>query len=236
VHRDEEHESEDLNQHDGANADEQVDLPASFFESAEETNTGHELATESPGATDPNGHGSGGTTKGIENPKTLRDRLLAWVRSFRERLEGRKQNRVGTLTPKSRISQDRTKVTIAIAGASILAMVIFLVTFTRPASLHKPSDQRAHPNLGRPENSGASDGRSVVPLRSAAGVKPEDRDGRISDQDILNTTKLKPRSHTAPPVSNQNNKDYAVNRIPFPPEGTPEPAVPQIGKYRHESA
>jgi hypothetical protein len=57
--------------------------------------------------------------------------------------------------------QDRSKVTLAIAGASILAMVLFLVTFTRPSVPHKPKDQRAHPNLERPE-SNQTDDRSVV--------------------------------------------------------------------------
>lgn len=213
-----------------------VDLPASFFETAEETSPSYQPSADHPAAR--NSDEMAPSEEPVsESPKTPRDRLFAFLKRFRERLEGRKQNPVATLTSKSRITQDRTKVTMAIAGASILAIVIFLATFTRPATVHKPSDQRTHPNLGRPENSNTNDGRSVVPLRSAAGVKPEDRDGRISDQDILNTTKLKTRSHTTPPVSNRDSKDYAVNRIPFPAEATPEPArpvptAPQAEKYQ----
>ena len=202
----------------------EIGLPASFLETAEETSPSRQPATDLPAA---KSDALAPSEKPVSNaPNTPRERLFAFLKRFRERLERREQNPAGTLTSKSRITQDRAKVTMAIAGAAILAIVIFLVTFTRPATLHKPKDQRAHPNLGRPENSDTNDGRSVVPLRSAAGVKPEDRDGRISDQDILNTSKLKPRSHTTPPATNQNDKDYAVNQIPFPAEGATEPAHP----------
>jgi hypothetical protein len=199
-----------------------VALPPSFLETAEETSPSYQLGADHPAATQSDDMSPSAAP--VSGPKTPRDRLFVFFKNLRERFAGRKQNPAGTLTSKSRITQDRTKVTIAIVGASILAIVVFLATFTRPATVHKPKDQEAHPSLGRPENSNANDGRSVVPLRSVAGVKPEDRDGRISDQDILNTTKLKPRSHTVPPVSSQNDKDYAVNRIPFPAEGTPESA------------
>ena len=212
----------------------EVDLPPSFFASADDVDrpAGGETSTAPNGGTAPVPE-----EPLIEGPETPRDRLLAFVKNFRERVQGKPQNPGGTLTSKSRIAQDRTKVTLAIAGACLVAIVIFLVTFTRPATPHRTQDQRAHPNLGRPENSENKEGRSGVPLRSAASVKPGDRDGRISDQDILNTSKFKPRApHAAAPAA-QTQKDYAVNKILFPAEGAPvtaplAPPTPQAEKYQ----
>jgi hypothetical protein len=215
---------------------EEIELPAAFLETVEDGGPPPEAGTNPKVPIEPDSAAPAKEAV-VEDPKTPKERLLAFLKNFRERLEGHKQNPGRTLTPKSRITQDRTRITMAIAGASILAIVIFLVTFTRPATIHKVKDQRAHPNLGRPVNSETADGRSGVPLRSAAGVKPEDRDGRISDQDILNTTKLKPRSHRSPAASHPDDKDYAVNKIPFPKEGAPEaappvPVAPQPEKYQ----
>ena len=229
-----EHEQQGESKRSESPTSHEVDLPPSFFESADDVDqpAGGETSTAPSGGTTPVGE-----EPSIELPKTPRDRLLAFVKNFRERLQGKPQNPGETLTSKSRIAQDRTKVTLAIAGACIVAIVIFLVTFTRPATPHRTQEQRAHPNLGRPENSEINEGRSGVPLRSAASVKPEDRDGRISDQDILNTSKFKPRAPQAAAPAAQTQKDYAVNKIPFPAEGAsvtapPAPPTPQAEKYQ----
>jgi hypothetical protein len=186
-----EEEHEHPKEHESGQPVEEIELPPAFLETAEDAGPTPEAGTSPTTAIELE---SGAATQEgvIEEPKTPKQRLFAFLKNFRERLEWRKQNPGGTLTAKSRITQDRTRIIAAIAGASILAIVIFLVTFTRPATIHKVRDQRAHPNLGRPENSETTDGRSGVPLRSAAGVKPEDRDGRLSDQDILNTSAQSP--------------------------------------------
>jgi hypothetical protein len=236
MYNDEEERERAHREHQENQAAYEVDLPPSSFETADDAS--HHPADE---ATTPAGSGGSAPLEekpALEAPKTLRDRLLSWFQSFRERLEGQKgnSNASGTLTARSRVMQDRSKVTMAIAGASILAIVLFLVTFTRPSVPYKPKDQHAHPNLGRPENSQPDD-RSVVPLRTAGGVKPDEKDGTITAQDVLNTTKLKPRSNVPTPAApNQNKQDYAVNRIPFPAEGAPpatQPAAaPQPEKYQ----
>jgi hypothetical protein len=178
--------------------------------------------------------------KPVEGLKAPRNRLLAFAKRVRERMDRRtdKQSANKTLTSKSRVAQDRTKVTIAVAGAAVFAIILFLVTFTRPTAPHRQKDQRAHPNLGRPEGT-ENDDRSVIPLRTAGGVKPDEKDGKITAQDVLNTTKLKPRTpaRTHAPAQ-QNNEDYALNRIPFPPAGGEQeapraaPAAPQPEKYQ----
>jgi hypothetical protein len=232
--REHQNEHEDQKEHESAQPVEEIELPAAFLKTGEDAGPPPEAASSPTTAIEPDS-GAAAQAAAIEEPKSPKERLLAFVKQFRERLEGRKQDHGGTLTAKSRITQDRTRITVAIAGASILAILIFLVTFTRPATIHKVKEERAHPNLGRPENSETADGRSGVPLRSAAGVKPEDRDGRLSDQDILNTSKLKPRSHRTPAASHQDDKDYAVNKIPFPKEGEAAPsapAAPQPEKYQ----
>ncbi len=222
---DEEHEHEHQNEHEPGQGIDEIDLPASFLETAEEPLLSPEASASHP---PPIGAAPSAIVEEeevIEGPKTPRDRLLALIKNFRERMDGKKQNPSGSLAAKSRMTQDRTRMTMMIAGGCIVAIVIFLMTFTRPATIHKVRDTRSHPNLGRPEGSGNDDGRSGVPLRSAAGVKPEDRDGKISDQDILNTSKLKPRNaHPAAPAANNQNKDYALNKVPFPKEGSPEAA------------
>lgn len=234
---DEAHEHERQNEHEPGQGIDEIDLPASFLETAEdpllspEASASHPPPTGVPAA-------AAAEEEVSEDPKTPRDRLPALIKKFRERLDGKKQNPSGSLAAKSRMTQDRTRMTMMIAGGCIVAIVIFLMTFTRPATIHRVKDARSHPNLGRPENSGNDDGRSGVPLRSAAGVKPEDSDGKISDKDILNTSKLKPRSpHAAAPPSNpQEVKDYALNKVPFPKEGPPEPApvpaAPVAEKYQ----
>ena len=233
---DEEREHEHPKEHESGQPVEEIELPATFLETVEDAGPPPEPGTNPKVAIEPDSAAPAEEAV-VEDPKTPKERLFAFLKNFRERLEGRNQNSGRTLTPKFRITQDRTRITMAIAGASILAIVIFLVTFTRPATIHKVKDQRAHPNLGRPVNSETGDGRSGVPLRSAAGVKPEDRDGRISDQDILNTTKLKPRSNRSPAASHPDDQDYAVNKIAFPKEGAPEaappvPVAPQPEKYQ----
>lgn len=224
---DEEHEHEHQNEHEPGQGIDEIDLPASFLETAEEPLLAPEAsaAHASPIGTPP---AAAVEEDVVEGPKTPRDRLLAFIKNFRERMDGKKQNPSGSLAAKSRITQDRTRMTMMIAGGCIVATVIFLMTFTRPATIHKVKDTRSHPNLGRPEGSGTDDGRSGVPLRSAAGVKPEDRDGKISDQDILNTSKLKPRNRhaAAAPANKEEEKDYALNKVPFPKEGSPESAPP----------
>ncbi len=176
----------------------------------------------------------------VEGPKAPRNRLLAFAKKVRERIDGRKQKQSAnaTLIPKSRVAQDRTKVTIVVAGAAVFAIILFLVTFTRPTALHRQKDQRAHPNLGRPEGT-ENDDRSVIPLRTAGGVKPDEKDGKITAQDVLNTTKLNPRTPAQTPApAQQNNEDYALNRISFPPTGGEQeapraaPAAPQPEKYQ----
>ena len=171
--------------------------------------------------------------------KTPGNRLLAFAKKVRERIDGRKQKQSAsaTLIPKSRVAQDRTKVTIAVAGAAVFAIILFLVTFTRPTTPHRQKDQRGHPNLGRPDTA-ENDDRSVIPLRTAGGVKADEKDGKITAQDVLNTTKLNPRTPVKSPVpARQKQEDYALNRIPFPSAGgeqeeprTP-PAAPQPEKY-----
>jgi hypothetical protein len=175
-----------------------------------------------------------------EDLKTPRNGLRAFAQKVRERIDGRKQkpSASATLVPKSRIAQDRTKVTIAIAGAAVFAIILFLVTFTRPTAPHRQKDQRAHPNLGRPHTA-ENDNRSVIPLRTADGVKADEKDGKITAQDVLNTTKLNPRTPVKPPApAQQKQEDYALNRIPFPATGGEQeaprtaPAAPQPEKYQ----
>lgn len=175
-----------------------------------------------------------------EDLKTPKNRLLAFAKKVRERIDGpkQKQSASATLIPKSRAAQDRTKVTIAIAGAAIFAIILFLVTFTRPTAPHRLKDQRAHPNLGRPDTA-ENDDRSVIPLRTAGGVKADEKDGKITAQDVLNTTKLNPRTAVKSPAPTQKNQeDYALNRIPFPPAGGEQdeprtaPSAPQPEKYQ----
>ncbi len=230
-----EREHRDENEHQENEAAHEVDLPPSFLEAADTASdpvgedTSLAESSDVPIDEKPD-HG---------DHQTPRDRLLAFWKGFRQRLDGGKgkSDPSGTLTAKSRVLQDRSKMTMAIAGASILAIVVFLATFTRPSVHHQPADTRALPNLGRRGNS-PNDGRSVVPLRTAGGIKPEENDGTITAQDVLNTSKLKPRSHAASPVpASQDKQDYALNRVPpfpaqeEPPATRPAPA-PQPEKYQ----
>lgn len=146
----------------------------------------------------------------------------------------------GSNIKRQQLREDRTKAFLLLAGSTVVLGLMFFALFSSPNSRHANTSARpAQPNLGRgPGGDNVDTSRSVTPLLNADTRNPNDDSGKLSPQDIRNTARARmtadgtvPPPATSPtPAGPPPVRDYALNRIQFPPETEAPPApVPAVG-------
>ena len=159
------------------------------------------------------------------------------------------QGEARTNIKRQQLREDRTKSFLLLAGLTVVLALAFFVMFSTPSTGLKDIARTNQPNLGRgsgEENTDTS--HSVTPLLNADTRNPDDNAGNLSAQDIRNTAKQRMLAQASPsfgdapvpppPAPRPEPKDYALNRIQFPPEQpqttTPIPA-PNVEKLTQAS-
>ncbi len=180
----------------------------------------------------------------VEEPKPT-----GWAAQLRQIMHGSAQGEARTNIKRQQLKEDRTKSFLLLAGLTVVLALAFFVMFSTPSTGRKDIARTNQPNLGRAsggENTDAS--HSVTPLLNADTRNPDDNAGNLSAQDIRNTAKQRMLAQASPsfgdapvpppPAPRPEPKDYALNRIQFPPEQpqttTPIPA-PKVEKLTKAS-
>jgi hypothetical protein len=180
---------------------------------------------------------SGGQPE-IEEPKPT-----GFAARFRQLMDQAKQDSRSNIK-REQLKQNRTKSFLMLAGSMVVMALLFFAMFSSPATNRRNNSTHPNaPNLGRGPGSGntGNDGRSVAPLLAADTRNPADEPGGVTPEDIHNTGRRNALPNASPsfgpplatpppsvPQPPQNNQDYALNRIQFPPEppSPPPTAVP----------
>src|SRR2546423_13779870 len=165
----------------------------------------------------------------VEEPKPT-----GWAAQLRQLMHGSAQGEARTNIKRQQLREDRTKSFLLLAGLTVVLALAFLVMFSTPSMGRKDIARTNQPTLGRGsggENTNTS--HSVTPLLNADTRNPDDNAGNLSAQDIRNTAKQRMLAQASPsfapapppPAPRPEPKDYALNRIQFPPE-QPQPTTP----------
>ncbi|HXI43440.1 MAG TPA: hypothetical protein VNH18_12090 [Bryobacteraceae bacterium] len=180
----------------------------------------------------------------VEEPKPT-----GWAAQLRQIMHGSAQGEARTNIKRQQLKEDRTKSFLLLAGLTVVLALAFFVMFSTPSTGRKDIARTNQPNLGRASGGENTDtSHSVTPLLNADTRNQDDNAGNLSAQDIRNTAKQRTLAQASPsfgdapvpppPASRPEPKDYALNRIQFPPEQpqttTPIPA-PKIEKLTKAS-
>ncbi len=172
-----------------------------------------------------------------------------WAAKLRQIMRGSAQGEARTNIKRQQLREDRTKSFLLLAGLTVVLALAFFVMFSTPSTGRKDIARTNQPNLGRGSGGENTDtSHSVTPLLNADTRNPDDNAGNLSAQDIRNTAKQRMLAQASPsfgdapvpppPAPRPEPKDYALNRIQFPPEQpqttTPIPA-PKVEKLTKAS-
>ena len=172
-----------------------------------------------------------------------------WAAQLRQIMRGSAQGEARTNIKRQQLREDRTKSFLLLAGLTVVLALAFFVMFSTPSTGRKDIARTNQPNLGRGSGGENADtSHSVTPLLNADTRNPDDNAGNLSAQDIRNTAKQRMLAQASPsfgdapvpppPAPRPEPKDYALNRIQFPPEQpqttTPIPA-PKVEKLTKPS-
>ena len=162
-----------------------------------------------------------------------------WAAQLRQLMHGSAQGEARTNIKRQQLREDRTKSFLLLAGLTVVLALAFFVMFSTPSTGRKDVARTNQPNLGRGSGGENTDtSHSVTPLLNADTRNPDDNAGNLSAQDIRNTARQRMLAQASPsfgdapvpppPAPRPEPKDYALNRIQFPPEQpqitTPTPA------------
>jgi len=172
-----------------------------------------------------------------------------WAAQLRQIMHRPAQGEARTNIKRQQLREDRTKSFLLLAGLTVVLALAFFVMFSTPSTGRKEIARTNQPNLGRGSGGENTDtSHSVTPLLNADTRNPDDNAGNLSAQDIRNTAKQRMLAQASPsfgdapvpppPAPRPEPKDYALNRIQFPPEQpqttTPIPA-PKVEKLTKAS-
>jgi hypothetical protein len=172
-----------------------------------------------------------------------------WAAQLRQLMHRSAQGEARTNIKRQQLREDRTKSFLLLAGLTVVLALAFFVMFSTPSTGRKDIARTNQPNLGRGSGGENTDtSHSVTPLLNADTRNPDDNAGNLSAQDIRNTAKQRMLAQASPsfgdapvpppPAPRPEPKDYALNRIQFPPEQpqttTPIPA-PKVDKLTKAS-
>jgi hypothetical protein len=152
-----------------------------------------------------------------------------WAAQLRQIMQRSAQGEARTNIKRQQLKEDRTKSFLLLAGLTVVLALAFFVMFSTPSTGRKDVVRTNQPNLGRGSGGETSDtSHSVTPLLNADTRNPDDNAGNLSAQDIRNTAKQRMLAQASPsfgdapepppPAPRPEPKDYALNRIQFPPE------------------
>jgi len=172
-----------------------------------------------------------------------------WAAQLRQIMHRSAQGEARTNIKRQQLKEDRTKSFLLLAGLTVVLALAFFVMFSTPSTGRKDIVRSNQPNLGRGANGENTDtSHSVTPLLNADTRNPDDNSGNLSAQDIRNTAKQRMLAQASPsfgdapvpptPAPRPEPKDYALNRIQFPPEEpqtTAPVSVPKIEKLTKAS-
>src|ERR1700687_335717 len=172
-----------------------------------------------------------------------------WAAQLRQIMHRSPQGEARTNIKRQQLREDRTQSFLLLAGLTVVLALAFFVMFSTPSTGRKDIARTNQPNLGRGSGGENTDtSHSVTPLLNADTRNPDDNAGNLSAQDIRNTAKQRMLAQASPsfgdapvpppPAPRPEPKDYALNRIQFPPEQpqttTPIP-VPKVEKLTKPS-
>jgi hypothetical protein len=152
-----------------------------------------------------------------------------WAAQLRQIMHRPAQGEARTNIKRQQLREDRTKSFLLLAGLTVVLALAFFVMFSTPSTGRKDIVRTNQPNLGRGSvGENADTSHSVTPLLNADTRNPDDNAGNLSAQDIRNTAKQRMLAQASPsfgdapepppPAPRPEPKDYALNRIQFPPE------------------
>lgn len=152
-----------------------------------------------------------------------------WAAQLRQIMHRSAQGEARTNIKRQQLKEDRTKSFLLLAGLTVVLALAFFVMFSTPSTGRKDIVRTNQPNLGRGSGGENADtSHSVTPLLNADTRNPDDNAGNLSAQDIRNTAKQRMLAQASPsfgdapepppPAPRPEPKDYALNRIQFPPE------------------
>ena len=159
-----------------------------------------------------------------------------WAAQLRQIMHRSAQGEARTNIKRQQLKEDRTKSFLLLAGLTVVLALAFFVMFSTPSTGRKDIARSNQPSLGRGASGENTDtSHSVTPLLNADTRNPDDNSGNLSAQDIRNTAKQRMLAQASPsfgeapvpptPAPRPEPKDYALNRIQFPPE-QPQTAAP----------
>ena len=183
-----------------------------------------------------------------EVPEGLGPQPTGWAARLRQIVQRSIQGEAITNVKRQHLKEDRTKAFLLLAGLTVVLSLAFFAIFSTPNS-RKSIATTNHPNLGRaPGAENQETSHSVTPLLSADTRHPDDNAGNLSPEDIHNTAKQRTSEQASttfgnppaqlPSAPRPETRDYALNRIDFPPETsgqTPPPATPNTEKLTKAS-
>lgn len=172
-----------------------------------------------------------------------------WAAQLRQIMHRSAQGEARTNIKRQQLKEDRTKSFLLLAGLTVVLALAFFAMFSTPSTGRKDIVRSNQPNLGRGASGENTDtSHSVTPLLNADTRNPDDNSGNLSAQDIRNTAKQRMLAQASPsfgdapvpptPAPRPEPKDYALNRIQFPPEEPQAPAPvssPKIEKLTKAS-
>jgi hypothetical protein len=152
-----------------------------------------------------------------------------WLAQLRQIMQSSAQGETRGNIKRQQLKEDRTKSFLLLAGLTVVLSLAFFVMFSTPNTGRKDIKSN-QPNLGRPGGGNTDTSHSVTPLLNADTRNPDDNNGNLSAQDIRNTAKQRMLAQASPsfgdapvpppPAPRPEPKDYALNKIEFPPEQT----------------
>src|SRR6202521_4154831 len=172
-----------------------------------------------------------------------------WAAQLRQIMHRSAQGEARTNIKRQQLKEDRTKSFLLLAGLTVVLALAFFVMFSTPSTGRKDIARTNQPNLGGgPGGENRDTSHSVTPLLNADTRNPDDNAGNLSALDIRNTAKQRMLAQASPsfgyapvpppPAPRPEPKDYALNRIQFPPDQpqttTPIPA-PKVEKLTKAS-
>jgi len=155
---------------------------------------------------------------------------------LRQLMQRSPQGEARSNVKREQLKIDRTKSFLLLAGLTVVLALAFFAMFSSSNSAgRRELTQNRHPNLGRGARADNPDQtHSVTPLLNADTRRQDDDPGRLSPEDVDNTAKQRMLAQASPsfgtppeppaPAPRPEAKDYALNRIQFPPE---QPDAPQ---------
>jgi hypothetical protein len=173
-----------------------------------------------------------------EAPELQEPQHTGFAAQLRQLMQRLPQREARSNIKREQLKENRTKSFLLLAGFTVVLALAFFAMFSSPSGGRRELAQNRHPNLGRGASGENPDpGHSVTPLRNADTRNPDEHTGKLSPEDVHNTARQRMLAQASPsfgttpaappPAPRPEAKDYALNKIQFPPE-QPEmtPAAP----------